>query len=66
MAWHKVGLVAAGFDVPHTHIHIIPMHEYHDITSRAYLERGPQDTPVPTDEEQIAIIELLNSSLVSE
>ncbi|NLG50159.1 MAG: HIT family protein [Chloroflexi bacterium] len=34
----KVGLVVAGFDVPHAHIHVIPMHDYHDITSRHYIE----------------------------
>lgn len=34
----KVGLVIAGFDVPHTHVHVIPMHDYHDITSRRYIE----------------------------
>ena len=34
----KVGLVIAGFDVPHAHIHVIPMHDYHDITSRHYIE----------------------------
>jgi histidine triad (HIT) family protein len=32
----KVGLVIAGFDVPHTHVHVVPMHDYHDITSRAF------------------------------
>lgn len=34
----KVGIVIAGFDVPHTHIHIIPMHEPNDITSQKYIE----------------------------
>jgi histidine triad (HIT) family protein len=34
----KVGLIVAGFDVPHTHIHIVPMHDYHDITSKSLLE----------------------------
>lgn len=34
----KVGLIVAGFDVPHAHIHVVPMHEYHDITSKALLE----------------------------
>src|SRR5918998_1479766 len=34
----KVGMLAAGFDVPHAHIHVLPMHEYHDITSKALLE----------------------------
>lgn len=34
----KVGMLAAGFDVAHAHIHVLPMYDYHDITSRATLE----------------------------
>ena len=34
----KVGMFAAGFDVPHAHIHVLPMYEYHDITSKVVLE----------------------------
>lgn len=34
----RVGIVVAGFDVPHAHVHVIPMHDYHDVTSRALLE----------------------------
>jgi histidine triad (HIT) family protein len=34
----QVGLVAAGWDVPHTHIHVIPMLDYHDITSKRMLD----------------------------
>jgi histidine triad (HIT) family protein len=45
----KVGVVIAGFDVPHTHVHLIPMHAYHDITSQAYLD--PSRVP-PTDTRQ--------------
>jgi histidine triad (HIT) family protein len=45
----KVGVVIAGFDVPHTHVHLIPMHAYHDITSQAYL--GQERVP-PTDAQQ--------------
>ena len=26
----KVGLLVAGWDVPHTHIHVVPMNEYHE------------------------------------
>lgn len=44
----KVGLIVAGFDVPHTHLHIIPMHEYHDVTSKAILESTRAN---PTDGE---------------
>ncbi len=34
----KVGLAIAGFDVPHTHVHVIPMHDYHDLTSKRLLD----------------------------
>lgn len=34
----KVGMIIAGWDIPHTHIHIVPMHEYHDITSEKTLK----------------------------
>jgi len=34
----KVGVIIAGFDVAHTHVHVIPMHDYHDITSKKMLE----------------------------
>jgi histidine triad (HIT) family protein len=34
----KVGLAVAGFDVPHTHVHVVPMHDYHDITSKKLLD----------------------------
>jgi histidine triad (HIT) family protein len=34
----KVGLIIAGWDVPHAHVHIVPMHAYHDITSKSLLE----------------------------
>ncbi|MCR4327444.1 MAG: HIT domain-containing protein [Nanoarchaeota archaeon] len=34
----KVGLLVSGWDVDHTHFHIIPMYDYHDITSKKILE----------------------------
>jgi histidine triad (HIT) family protein len=42
----KVGVVIAGFDVPHTHVHVVPMHDYHDITSQAFTE---SDRVPPTE-----------------
>lgn len=36
----KVGLLIAGFDVAHTHVHVIPMHDYHDITSKRLLDNS--------------------------
>jgi histidine triad (HIT) family protein len=34
----RVGLAIAGFDVPHTHVHVVPMHDYHDLTSKRLLD----------------------------
>jgi histidine triad (HIT) family protein len=42
----RVGLVIAGFDVLHTHVHVVPMHDYHDITSRAFSDPS---RVLPTD-----------------
>lgn len=35
---HKVGMLCAGWDVPHAHVHVLPMHDYHDITSKKMLD----------------------------
>jgi histidine triad (HIT) family protein len=32
----RVGLAVAGFGVPHAHLHIVPMHGDHDVTSGVY------------------------------
>jgi histidine triad (HIT) family protein len=34
----KVGLLVAGWDVPHAHVHVVPMHAYHDLTSKQILD----------------------------
>lgn len=34
----RVGLAVVGFDVPHTHIHVIPLTDIHDITSEKVLK----------------------------
>lgn len=44
----KVGMLAAGFDVAHAHIHVLPMYDYHDITSRVILEGR---RPNPSEQE---------------
>jgi histidine triad (HIT) family protein len=41
----KVGMLAAGFDVAHAHIHVLPMYEYHDITSKVILEGKRANPP---------------------
>lgn len=44
----KVGLIVAGWDVPHAHVHVVPMLNHNDITSKSILE-GNQTNP--TDDE---------------
>ncbi len=54
----KVGIIIAGWDVPHTHIHVIPMHDYHDITSKRMLE----SIPVTLSEQELQqVTELLKT-----
>lgn len=57
----RVGLVLAGYDVPHAHVHIIPMHHRDDITSRAH-EGGNRSNPSPEELSDNAskIIQLLS------
>ena len=54
---HKVGLIIAGWDVPHTHVHIVPMNDYNDITSKSIMEGKRAN---PTEKEQEYILNLLN------
>lgn len=44
----KVGLIVAGWDVPHAHVHVVPMIDYHDITSKSILE-GKRANPSPEE-----------------
>jgi histidine triad (HIT) family protein len=50
----KVGMLAAGFDVDHAHVHVLPMHDYHDITSKAVLE-GTRSGATRQELEEIAV-----------
>ena len=56
----KVGMLAAGFDVAHAHVHVLPMHDYHDITSKALLEGTRAN---PTEEELRGAAEALRRGL---
>jgi histidine triad (HIT) family protein len=44
----KVGMLAAGFDVAHAHLHVLPLYDYHDITSKVILE-GKRAHPTEDD-----------------
>jgi len=53
----KIGFAVAGFDVPHAHVHVIPMHDYHDITSKRYLDGTlKQATPAELSHEATRIL----------
>lgn len=47
----RVGIMIVGWDVPHTHVHIVPMNEHGDITSKTLLENRAGN---PTQEELAA------------
>lgn len=48
----KVGLIVAGWDVPHTHVHVVPMEDYNDITSKSILDGNRAN---PTEEELVTV-----------
>jgi histidine triad (HIT) family protein len=56
----KVGMLAAGFDVAHGHIHVLPMYDYHDITSKIILEGS---RPNPSDVELRAVADQIREGL---
>ncbi len=56
----RVGLVIAGFDVPHTHVHVIPLQDFGDIGLRAMPSSRP---PAPPAQELAAMAEKLSEAL---
>lgn len=34
----RMGLLVAGWEVPHAHVHVVPMQDIHDLTSKRILE----------------------------
>lgn len=43
----KVGLMIAGLEVPHTHLHVVPIHELHDLD---FDRADPNPAPEALDE----------------
>lgn len=43
----RIGIAIVGYDVPHTHVHVIPLLDHHDITSKKLLDdtRGKPTRP---------------------
>lgn len=62
----RVGMVYTGIHVPHAHAHVVPMHDVHDITSRAYLADGLDGfsaPPQPPADELARIADRLRAAL---
>lgn len=49
----KVGLMVMGWDVPHAHVHVVPLENTGDITSKSLLE-GSTGSPLPEELVQMA------------
>lgn len=60
----RVGLLIAGFEIPHVHVHLVPMHQFHDITSKKIIDgqRG-NPTPVELEEEATEIREVIENPI---
>lgn len=52
----RVGIMIVGWDVPHTHVHVVPMNEHGDITSKTLLENRAGN---PSQEELTQTAQLL-------
>lgn len=39
----KVGILIAGFDVPHTHVHVVPMNNIKDVATRRVWEKATKN-----------------------
>ena len=48
----RVGLMIIGWDVPHAHVHVVPMNDYHDITSKRFLDKT---THTPSNDDLLKV-----------
>ena len=55
----RIGMLIAGWDVPHVHVHVVPMENYHDLTSQVILD-GTRGNP--SQEELRAVAEKIRVS----
>lgn len=60
----KVGFMVVGFDVPHAHVHVLPLHDPQAIMGQAILPQGRP--PAPTSDELAAMAGKLRSSIASQ
>ena len=62
----RVGMLVAGFDIPHVHVHLVPMHQFHDITSKKIIDGQRGDpTPVELEERAAEIREVIEDPVES-
>ncbi len=57
----RTGLFIAGWDVPHTHVHVVPMNDYHDITSKRFADL---ESPKPSEEELAEVAKKINANRI--
>lgn len=43
----RVGLLVAGWEVPHAHIHVVPMNDTQDLTSKKLIEQTALHPDIP-------------------
>lgn len=48
----RVGFLVAGWDVPHAHVHVVPMEDINDLTSKIHLD-GHRGSPTPEEFENM-------------
>ena len=58
----KVGMFVSGWDIPHTHVHVVPMFNSKDITSKPLLENtAPQFTEAEFQATKDKITKVINN-----
>jgi histidine triad (HIT) family protein len=49
----RIGMAVAGFEIPdHAHLHVVPLHDFYDITSRSIIEGSIREIPLEERERQ--------------
>ena len=53
----RVGMVVAGLEIPdHAHLHLLPVHDLSDISSKSMLDGTLQESPLAEREDNAAMI----------
>jgi histidine triad (HIT) family protein len=62
MGYERVGLMVSGWDVPHVHVHVVPLLDEDDVTSRKSIEDTLHN---PSREELHDVAEILAKKAVN-